>query len=63
LGPVVTLRERITTNDYVAILGDHLHPMVRMLFPDNDGIFQDDNAPIHTAGVVTAWFEEHRDEV
>lgn len=63
LGPVVTLRGRITANDYVAILGDHLHPMVRMLFPDNDAIFQDDNAPIHTAGVVAAWFEEHRDEV
>ena len=63
LGPVVTLRGRITANDYVAILGDHLHPMVRMLFPDNDAIFQDDNAPILTAGVVAAWFEEHRVEV
>ena len=26
--------------------------MVQALFPDGDGIFQDDNAPIHSARVV-----------
>jgi hypothetical protein len=28
-------------------------------FPNNNAIFQDDNSPIHTAGRVQSWFEEH----
>jgi hypothetical protein len=30
-------------------------------FP-NDTIFQNDNSPIHTAGAVKSWFEEHEAE-
>jgi hypothetical protein len=33
-----------------------------MLFP-NDALFQDDNAPILTAGTVHSWFEEHEGEL
>ena len=40
-------------------LGDFVHSMVQALFPDGDGIFQDDNAPIHAAYVVNNWYEEH----
>jgi hypothetical protein len=36
--------------------------MIQMLFPNNDAIFQDDNAPIHTAGNVQSWSEEHEGE-
>jgi hypothetical protein len=25
----------------------------------NDAVFQDKNAPIHMAGTVQSWFEEH----
>jgi len=32
-----------------------------MLFPNNDAIFQDDNLPIHTAGSVQSWLDEHED--
>lgn len=32
-------------------------------FPEGYGIFQDDNAPIHAAGFVQSWFDEHEDEV
>jgi len=32
-----------------------------MLFPNSDAVFQDDNAPIHTASSVQSWFEEHED--
>jgi hypothetical protein len=32
-------------------------------FPNNDALFQDDNVPIHTAGTVQSWFEEHEGEL
>ena len=32
VGSVLTLTGRVTARDYVAILGDHVHPMVQMLF-------------------------------
>jgi len=41
-------------------IGSQAHPMVQLLFPNNDAIFQDD-LPIHTARSVQSWFEEHED--
>jgi len=43
------------------ILGSQVHPMVRVLFPNNDAVFQDNDLPIHTARRVQSWFEEHED--
>jgi hypothetical protein len=37
---------------YVDRVGNKLDPIIHMLFPNNDAVFQDDNAPIHTAGTV-----------
>jgi hypothetical protein len=37
--------------------------MVQTLFPNNDAVFHDDNAPIHTAGTVQPWFEEREGEL
>ena len=42
------------------ILGSQVHPVVQVLFPNNDAIFQDD-LPIHTARSVQSWFEQHED--
>jgi hypothetical protein len=36
--------------------------MIQTLFPNNDEVFQDDNAPFHTAGTVRSLFEGHEDE-
>jgi len=32
-------------------------------YPDKSGLFQDDNAPIHSARGVTQWFDEHENDV
>lgn len=61
-GPIVTLKGRITGEKYRDILADQVHPMMQTLFPAGDGMFQDDNAPIHAAGLVQSWFDEHEDE-
>ena len=43
------------------ILGSQVYPVVQMLFPKNDAIFQEGDLPIHTARIVQSWFEEHED--
>ena len=43
------------------ILGSHVHPVVQLLFPMSDAVFQGDDSPIHTARNVQSWFEEHED--
>jgi hypothetical protein len=35
---------RITAREYVDKLGNQVHPMIQT-FPNNDAVFQDDNAP------------------
>lgn len=37
--------------------------MVQALYPEGGALYQDDNAPIHTARLVTEWFDEHESEV
>jgi transposase len=37
--------------------------MIQTLFLNNDAVLQDDDAPIHTAGTVQSWFEEHEGEL
>ncbi len=38
---------------------DHVHPVFQILYPEGGAVYQDDNAPIHTARLVTEWFDEH----
>lgn len=33
--------------------------MMQLHFPGGDGIFQDNNAPIHRAKMINKWFEAH----
>jgi hypothetical protein len=62
VGPIITLHGRITAREYVDKLGNQMHPMIQTLFPNNR-VFQDDNAPIHTAGTLQSWFENREDEL
>ena len=60
-GPLLTLNVQISASDCVDIVGNQMHPMVQILFPNNDAIFQNDDSPIHTGRSVQSWFEEHAD--
>jgi hypothetical protein len=37
--------------------------MIHLLFMNDDAVFQDDDAPIHTAGTLQSRFEEHEGEL
>jgi hypothetical protein len=61
--PIITLHARTTAKEYVDKLGNQVHRMMQTLFSNNDAVFPDDNTPIHTAGTVQSWFEEHEGEL
>jgi hypothetical protein len=63
LGPIITLHSRINAREYVDMLGNLVHPTMETLFPNKDTVFQDDNAPVHTAGTVSSWLEIHVGEL
>jgi hypothetical protein len=63
VGPIITLHSRINAREYVDRLGNQVHPMIQTLLMNNETVFQDDNAPIHTAGTLQSWFEEHEGEL
>jgi len=60
-GPIIYLNGQITANDYVDTVENQVHPMVQILFPNNDAIFQDDISPIHSARSAQSWFDGHED--
>jgi hypothetical protein len=37
--------------------------MIQTLFPNNDAVFQENNAPIHAAETVKSLFEKHECEL
>ena len=43
------------------ILGSQVHPLVQVLFPNNEAIFQVDNSSVHAARSVQSWFEKRED--
>jgi hypothetical protein len=48
-GSSITLHGRITTWKYVDRLDNQVEPMIQTLIPNNDLVFQDDNASIHSS--------------
>ncbi|CAM4712222.1 unnamed protein product [Leuciscus chuanchicus] len=36
-----------------------VHPFMTVVFPGGSGLYQQDNAPCHTAHIVQEWLEEH----
>ncbi|KAJ8869292.1 hypothetical protein PR048_030866 [Dryococelus australis] len=62
LGPLVHMPTKLNGNRNKTLLGDHLQPFIDFSFSDNDGMFQQHNAPSHRAANVQDWFEEHSGE-
>jgi hypothetical protein len=62
VGSNITPNVRITARVYVDRLGNQVHPIIQTLFPNNDAVFQENNAPIYTAGIVQSSFGEHNSE-
>ena len=57
-GPIVRLQGRINSTKYINMLTEHFLPYFGRNL-DNNPIFMQDNAPIHTAGNVKRFLEEH----
>jgi hypothetical protein len=55
VGPTITLCDRITAREYVDRLGNQVHPMVQMLFPNNDAVFQDDWRRVKKDSAACSW--------
>ncbi|GBB89778.1 hypothetical protein RclHR1_16590004 [Rhizophagus clarus] len=58
-GPLVIIRENINAKKYREILQEHFLPFYTSLGNENVYIFQDDNAPVHSANIVTDWKTEN----
>lgn len=58
-GMCFRIDERLTGPVYRNILENVMLPSVRERFPGDNFIFQQDNAPVHTARIVRDWIEEN----
>lgn len=59
LGPLVKLEGRVTGAVYIDVLRNYLLPFLDDLDDQENYLFQEDNAPIHTARIVKSWKEEN----
>lgn len=59
VGTITTVNGTINRHKYIEILEDNLWPVIARHFPEQDCLFQDDNAPIHRANDVKHYKEEN----
>jgi transposase len=59
MGPLVLLEGKVTAAKYIEMLEQYLLPFMNA---QTEYIFQDDNAPAHTARVTKAWKEDNLNE-
>ena len=59
VGTITTVDGTINRHKYIEILEDNLWPVIARHFPEQDCLFQDDNAPLHRAQDVRNYKEEN----
>ena len=57
LGPLVKVDGKMNRHDYIQILDSYLLPLIDNDFNGQGYLFQDDNAPVHTAKDVKNWIK------
>lgn len=62
LGVCWTMEERFNAVNYRNILENIMLPSVLEHFPNRDFIFQQDNCPVHNAGIIREWFQQNNIE-
>ncbi|GBM02146.1 Transposable element Tcb2 transposase [Araneus ventricosus] len=62
LSPLIPVEGTLNSCAYLSIIADQVHPYMATVYPENDGMFQQDNATCHVSKIVLAWFEEHDEE-
>jgi len=64
-GPLVPFHSKSNAKTYIDALEQNLVPFIGNLPEDiqNEAIFQQDNASIHTAGITKEWFSNHNIKV
>ena len=60
LGPLVALRGSVTGEMHSKTLRRYAFPTMRKIFPQDNGVFQEDNASPHTSKIATATRETSR---
>ena len=63
VGELRLVSGRLKANAYVALLEDALTPSVRSLGLEGNFIFQQDNAPAHTAKISKNWMSSKKIDV
>ncbi|GFW21609.1 hypothetical protein TNCV_4281241 [Trichonephila clavipes] len=56
IGPLINIKGYRTGNEYLSHLENVVKPLMQDRFPDDDGIYQDDNGTPHLAQTVQTWF-------
>jgi hypothetical protein len=59
---LIILKNNVNSKNYLTLLSDAVQPTMQYFFPNQEGYFQDDNAPIHRTNCVLDWFDEHDTE-
>lgn len=59
-GPLVPIEGMMNSDKYIALLERRVVPLLLQMFPESNGIFQQDSAPCHTSKKCKNFFSENK---
>lgn len=59
VGTLTRMDGNINSDKYIQIIDNNLWPVIARHFPDNNYIFQDDNAPVHRSRATKTFMEDN----